>query len=207
MKAIARTLIAIAAGAVVIVPFMRQHPPVSPPRKQSVQVNASPASSNAGVNKAEVGADTWHYRPAPATRQVQQAVDDIIRRHKGLTKEQLQRIPELNKLMDRFIAVMNMPGMQEEINQRLAAIPPVKRSQHGTVRMDFEMLDDAHGRAWLEAAVSEDPQLIEDWILNTLDGAIFEFAFDPDLERTSNGVSVMSAPEPESSAPQNPKSP
>lgn len=33
----------------------------------------------------------------------------------------------------------------------------------------------------VEAAVSEDTQRMEDWLLNTLDGAIFEFAFDPSL--------------------------
>ncbi|HRH99041.1 MAG TPA: hypothetical protein PLB55_24080, partial [Prosthecobacter sp.] len=104
---------------------------------------------------------------------------------------QLQRSPELNKLMNRFINVINSPGMQVKLEQRIAAMPPVKGAQQGMLRMDFEMLDDAHGRAWLEAAVSDDPQRIEDWILNTLDDAIFEFAFDPDLERTSNGVSLQ----------------
>ncbi len=125
------------------------------------------------------------------TRQVQLIVDDYIRRHKGMTKQQLQRSPELNKLMNRYINVMNTPEMQAKLEQRIAAIPPVKGSQQGMLRMDFDMLDDAHGRAWLEAAVSDDPQRIEDWILNTLDDAIFEFAFDPELERTSNGVSLQ----------------
>ena len=81
--------------------------------------------------------------------------------------------------------------MQAKMEQRIAAIPPVKGSQQGTLKMDFDTLDDAHGRAWLEAAVSDDPQRIEDWVLNTLDDAIFEFAFDPEMERTSNGVSLQ----------------
>ncbi|MDZ4401716.1 hypothetical protein [Prosthecobacter sp.] len=139
----------------------------------------------------EQDAETKHYRPAPVSAQVQQKVEAILRRHQGMTKEQLQRSAELNKLMDRFIAVLGTPEMQVKMEQRIAAIPPVKGAEHGTLKMDFDMLDDAHGRAWLEAAVSDDTQRIEDWVLNTLDGAIFEFAFDPALERTSNGVSVQ----------------
>jgi hypothetical protein len=46
-------------------------------------------------------------------------------------------------------------------------------------------------RAWLEAVVANDTQRIQDWMLNALDGTIFEFAFDPDLERTSNGVGLQ----------------
>ena len=52
----------------------------------------------------------------------------------------------------------------------------------------------SHGRAWLEAAVSNDPQRIQDWVLNTLDGAVFELAFDPSLGRTSGGVSIQPLP-------------
>lgn len=185
-----KTLIVIAAVVAIGMPFMLQRPPASLPKKQTAQVKAQPASSKANDEVTETGAVRRHYRPTPVTRQVQLLVDDYIRRHKGMTKEQLQRSPELNKLMNRYINAMNTPEMQAKLEQRIAAIPPVKGAQQGTLRMDFEMLDDAHGRAWLEAAVSDDPQRIEDWILNTLDDAIFEFAFDPELERTSNGVSL-----------------
>jgi len=185
-----KTLIVIAAVVAIGMPFMLQRPHTTLPKKQTAQVKAQPASSNATAEDPEAG-DRRHYRPAPVTRQVQLMVDDYIRRHKGMTKEQLQRSPELNKLMNRYINAMNTPEMQAKLEQRIAAMPPVKGAQQGMLRMDFEMLDDAHGRAWLEAAVSDDPQRIEDWILNTLDNAIFEFAFDPELERTSNGVSLQ----------------
>lgn len=141
----------------------------------------------------EQNAETKHYRPAPVSAQVQRTVDDIIRRHNGMTKEQLQRSPELNKLLDRFLAVMTTPDMEAKLEQRIAALPRSPGADQGMVRMDFNMLDDAHGRAWLEAAVSEDTQRMEDWLLNTLDGAIFEFAFDPSLDRTSEGVSITPA--------------
>jgi hypothetical protein len=157
-------------------------------------LKAKPASRDKKVTKTGAGADRPHYRPAPVSLQVQQKVDDIIRRYRGVTKEELQGNAELRKFMGRFIDVMNTPGTQEKMNKRIVAMPPVKGAQGGTLRMDFDMLDDAHGRAWLEAAVSNDPQRIEDWILNTLDDAIFEFAFDPGMEKTSNGVSLKQGP-------------
>lgn len=32
---------------------------------------------------------------------------------------------------------------------------------------------------------------MEEFVMNKLDGAIFEFAFDPTMEKTSEGVSVQ----------------
>ncbi len=56
-------------------------------------------------------------------------------------------------------------------------------------------LDAPESRAWLEAMFSEDTQQMEDFIMNKLDGAIFEFAFDPKMEQTGSGVTVKdSAP-------------
>lgn len=185
-----KTLIAVAAVVGISIPFMLQRQPATLPKKQTALVKAQPASSKAKDENAEPGADRRHYRPTRVTGQARQTVDAILRRHKGMTKQQLQRSAELNKLMNRFITVMNTPEMQAKLEQRIAAIP-VKGSQQGTLKMDFDTLDDARGTAWLEAAVSDDTQRIEDWILNTLDDAIFEFAFDPETERTSNGVSLQ----------------
>jgi hypothetical protein len=131
------------------------------------------------------------YRPDPVSREAKESVDDILRRHRGMSKEELQRSPELNKFMNRFIAVLNTPELAAKIEERIAALPPGKAGEQGMIRMDLDMLDDARGRAWLEAAVSEDSQRMEDWVLNTLDGAIFEFALDPEMERTSEGVSLQ----------------
>ena len=51
-------------------------------------------------------------------------------------------------------------------------------------------MDDPKGRAWLEAAVSMDPKLMEQWLINRFNGSIFEFAFDPTLKTTSEGISI-----------------
>jgi hypothetical protein len=57
-------------------------------------------------------------------------------------------------------------------------------------------LKDPEGRAWLEALFSEDPQRMEDYIFNKLDGAIFELAFDPTIEQAGNGVTVKGSEAP-----------
>lgn len=196
-----KVLLAIAVVAAISVPIALHRSPDIPPVTKAAMVSAQPVVKEKRGVTTESTTGTRRYRPAPVSGPARQTVDDIIRRHQGLTKQQLQRSAELNKLMNRFIAVLGTPEMQMKMEQRIAALPPVKDSQHGTLKMDFDTLDDAHGRAWLEAAVSDDSQRIEDWILNTLDDAIFEFAFDPDLERTSNGVSVQPATPTQSETP------
>jgi hypothetical protein len=67
----------------------------------------------------------------------------------------------------------------------------VKGIERGT--LDFEFLDDLttpSARAWLEAALSDDPQHAQDYLMNLLDGAIFELALDPTTETTTDGLTV-----------------
>jgi hypothetical protein len=42
----------------------------------------------------------------------------------------------------------------------------------------------------LEAALSEEPERARDYMMNLLDGAVFEFALDPDVETTTDGLTV-----------------
>lgn len=199
MTTTTKLLIATAAVAVISVPIVLQKSSVPQSTKKAAQVEKVMVSKQDSVAKKAPEDGKRHYRPAPVSRQVRQTVEAIMQRHKGMTKAELMKSAELNQLMNRFIAVIEKPEAESKLMQRLAAMPK-QLGEGGTLRMDFELLDDAHGRAWLEAAVSNDDQLIEDWILNTLDDAIFEFAFDPDLERTSNGVSLQPSPSQSKSA-------
>jgi hypothetical protein len=81
----------------------------------------------------------------------------------------------------------------------------VKGSEHGTLSFGLQDLSSPNARAWLEAALSDDPQPAQDYVMNLLDGAIFEFAFDPTAESTSGGVIVKGAVSAE--RPENSKSP
>ncbi|MDB6004375.1 MAG: hypothetical protein JWR15_1362 [Prosthecobacter sp.] len=194
MSTTTKILLATAAVAVISVPVARYQWPSQWPSQWTSQhaVSAKPVTPVQAAMHAKLapGSGAPHYRPAPVSNQTRQEVDAILRRHKGLTKEQLKKSTELNQLMDRFIAVTSTPEIQAQVAQRIAAMPT--KGRNGTLTMEYEMLDNATGRAWLEAVVANDTQRMEEWVLNTLDGAIFEFAFHPDLERTSNGVRLQS---------------
>lgn len=177
------------AGAMISVPLMTQPGQSPAPRSASVPV---PAPAKTKAAEAEPPAERPHYRPAPVSPRVRDTVDAILRRHKGMTAKQVEQSAELNDLGERFIAMISTPQMEARIAERVAVLEPMKADAKGRrmLRMDFNMLDNAQGRAWLEAVVAEDAERVQDYVINTLDDAIFEFGFDPALERTSNGVSM-----------------
>lgn len=170
------------------------------PQPQKTAPLTAHAQSPAAQATAKVD-EPKRFRPAPVSAIDEQKVEAIIRRHKGMTKEQLSQSAELNQLLNRFIAVMENSETNTKIEDALELLQATKPGKNGMIRMDFQFLDDPHGRAWLEAAVSNDPQRIRDWVLNTLDGAVFEFALEPSLERTSGGVSVHPRPAEKAHAP------
>lgn len=194
MSTTTKILLAATAAAVLTVPVALQQWPVKNPRQQMAPAKPPVQVQQAAAGPPRPAAGPRHYRPAPVSAKTRQTVDAILKRHAGMSAAQLKKSKELNQLMDRFIAVMSAPDFQSRFEERIAALPA--KGERGMVTMNFNLLDDAKSRAWLEAAVSEDEELMQEWVLNTLDDAIFEFAFDPDLERTSNGVSVLPKPAP-----------
>lgn len=75
MTTATKAIITVATVVVIIVPFMLHRPLVALPKIQNTQMMAQPSSSEANVAKDETGAEERHYRPAPVTCQVRQAVD------------------------------------------------------------------------------------------------------------------------------------
>ncbi|WP_395745144.1 RNA polymerase sigma factor [Prosthecobacter sp.] len=189
------------AAAALSLPLMQEPLPPHPPAEAR---RPAPRVTPVVQGKPEPAAVSArpHYRPPAVSPQVQQKVDAMLKRFAGMKKGQAQESEELNALLDRVIsATTNDPEFSEEMEKRASALPRTDTKK--LLRIDFDIFDGARGRAMLEAAVSNDPKLMRDWFLNTLDGAIFEFAFDPNLERTSNGVSLEAPPQqqPAASAP------
>ena len=154
--------------------------------QQTVQTSAKTPARSKAPEAIQADSDPRHYRPPSVSIQTQRAVDDILKRLKGMSQEDKKNDAELNDLMDRFHKVISTPLIATKVTERIAALSA--KGQRGNVTMSFDMLDNATGRAWLEATVANDESLMEAWVLNTLDGAVFEFAFDPSLERSSSGV-------------------
>ncbi len=124
-------------------------------------------------------------------------VDDFIRRYKDASPEKLQKSGELAPFMERMTQMLEVPEFQSEMEKRIDAIKVARGQEHGSLNIGFGKLGDPESRAWLEAMFSDDSDLLQKYILNKLDGAIFEFAFDPTLENAGNGVTVQgSAPPP-----------
>jgi hypothetical protein len=140
-----------------------------------------------------------HYRPAPVSKEVSTGVDAILRRHAGMSKEELMQSQELLSLMNRMVAVMNRPEALQRIQKAVEEVQAVTGFQgNNNMTIDwFESLDDAKGRAWLEAAASNDPKLMEEWVINRFKGSVFEFAADPDLKKSSEGLSIAPSKPPE----------
>lgn len=152
---------------------------------------APPAASAEAVPKEEP--KPKHYRPRQVSEAVRRKVDDFIRRYKDASPEELNKSGELAPLMKRFEQVMNTPEFLSEMGKRIEAIKAARGQEHGMLNIGFGKLGDAESRAWLEAMFSDDADLLQEYFLNKLDGAIFEFAFDPTLENAGNGVTVKGA--------------
>lgn len=134
-----------------------------------------------------------HFRPEPITSAQQQTVEAIIRRHRGQTSDQLKQSGELQELMRRSMALVDLesPEMRSKLEQAVDDIHTATGAGHVSLDIGFGMIDEPKGRAWLEAAVAMDAQRMKDWIIKCFDGSIFEFSITPGLTQSSDGISVM----------------
>ncbi len=137
-----------------------------------------------------------HYRPRQVSEAVRRKVDAFIRRYKDAPPEEMMKSEEVTSMTQRFEHMMDTPGFQSEMLKRMDAIKAARGQEHGMLMIGSGKLDEPESRAWLEAMFSDDADLLQGYILNKLDGAIFEFAFDPTLENAGNGVTVQGAPAP-----------
>ena len=174
--------------------FIQRAPVPKPPSvaKPPLPVMAPP-KENASIAEA---VEPRHYRPPPVSAAVRRKVDDFIRRYKDVPPAELRKNEEVREMMAGFMEGLNTPEFQRKFDERIAAIKSAKGVEHGTLQIESENLTDPEGRAWLEALFSEDPQRMEDYIFNKIDGAIFELAFDPTMEKTESGVTVKPAAAP-----------
>jgi hypothetical protein len=204
MKTSKIALATLAVAAALTPPLLLLHKAgVSPQPAQAVQpVKSSlptPTASQPKKNKATNAAPPAHlYQPPPVSAEVSRKVDALIRHCRGMTREQLVQDEEINRLMEALArrADLNSPEMRSKMDEMVKNLQAVTGIQHGTVQMDLGEPDSPEFRALLEAIYSEDPQRAQDWFLQRVAGATFEFSVNPNLERTSDGVSLACAPSP-----------
>ena len=190
-----RILLLVAGLFIALVWFNRQPTRAKPgtvaEKKTAPTQSAAPAAS---VNTAlSEQPQPKHYRPRQVSEAVRRKVDAFISRYKDASPQEMNRSEEMTSMMERFTQMLDRPDFQSEMEKRMDAIKVARGQEHGMLTIGSGKLGDPESRAWLEAMFSEDAELMQEYILNKLDGAIFEFAFDPTLENAGNGVTVKGA--------------
>jgi RNA polymerase sigma factor (sigma-70 family) len=188
MTATTKALLITGAIAAATLPFVLHHP-----ANKSLATNAPKTVRQATpeITAVPQGANQpKHFRPATMPESVRREADGVAARHRGMTKEQFEQSAEIKQLGQRFFRHLEPPEFQKKVQQAIEALKAVKGIEHGTLNFDLHDLTSPNARAWLEAALSDDPQPAQDYVMNLLDGAVFEFAFDPSSDSTSDGLTV-----------------
>jgi RNA polymerase sigma factor (sigma-70 family) len=211
MKATQIVITAAAAATLVGIPVFLYHHRAEEPVKPTAAKPASkaPAASGfarAGKMKAR-GAATApkHFRPGPVTEEVRLKVDALVQRCGNMSEQELMQDPEMQELMEDFIRLIGSAGasppprLEQAFTDLMAAkganLPDLENTSGPPgIAMNFlkpGALKEPLARSWIEASMSNDPKRVQDWVLNRLEGAIFEFAIDPGLDQSSEGVSFL----------------
>ena len=188
MTATTKALLITGAIAAATLPFVLHHP-----ANKSLATNAPKTVRQATPEIPAVPQGTdqpKRYRPVTMPESVRRKADGVAARHRGMTKEQFEQSAEIKQLGERFGRHLEPPEFQKKVQQAIEALKAVKGIEHGTLNFDLHDLTSPNARAWLEAALSDDPQPAQDYVMNLLDGAVFEFAFDPSSDSTSDGLTV-----------------
>ena len=188
MTATTKALLITGAIAAATLPFVLHHP-----ANKSLATNAPKTVRQATPEIPAVPQGTdqpKRYRPVTMPESVRRKADGVAARHRGMTKEQFEQSAEIKQLGERFGRHLEPPEFQKKVQQAIEALKAVKGIEHGTLNFDLHDLTSPNARAWLEAALSDDPQPAQDYVMNLLDGAVFEFALDPSSDSSSDGLTV-----------------
>lgn len=188
MTAITKALLITGAIAAATLPFVLHHP-----ANKSLATNAPKTvrQETSEITAVPQGANQpKHFRPAAMPESVRRKADGVAARHRGMTKEQFEQSAEIKQLGERFGRHLEPPEFQKKVQQAIEALKAVKGIEHGTLNFDLHDLTSPNARAWVEAALSDDPQPAQDYVMNLLDGAVFEFALDPSSDSSSDGLTV-----------------
>jgi hypothetical protein len=188
-----------AAAAVLISPpllYLRKGDTLSGKSKIVPPVKATDAAAARTPTAKVHAAATASARPElpPVSENVRFKVDGILRRHRGLSKAEMLRTEEMQQIIDSFcnkVDASDPDTLRKSLQARdilceakgLPAVP-------GCIVLHTGDPDSVEFRAWMEAAVSDDSRHAQVWMLNRLEGAVFEFVIDPTLEQSSGGISL-----------------
>jgi len=192
MTATTKTLLAIAATtALVAVPliYQQQHKPAP-------VIAAKPAPRDSPVKTARLADSSTPSISQNTKPELSQTArikaEAFIRNHRGLSPDALLQSPEIAIFNENWQRLMNSFSPRD--NQRMQDAQDTFVAINGKksgLNLTLRNVDDPASREMIEAAFSDDPAYVADWLLRKLDAATFETAISPGVSETSEGVKII----------------
>jgi RNA polymerase sigma factor (sigma-70 family) len=192
MTATTKTLLAIAATtALVAVPliYQQQHKPAP-------VIAAKPAPRDSPVKTARLADSSTPSISQNTKPELSQTArikaEAFIRNHRGLSQDALLQSPEIAIFNENWQRLMNSFSPRD--NQRMQDAQDTFVAINGKksgLNLTLRNVDDPASREMIEAAFSDDPAYVADWLLRKLDAATFETAICPGVSETSEGVKII----------------
>ena len=116
----------------------------------------------------------------------------FIRNHRGLSQDALLQSHEIAIFNENWQRLMNSFSPRD--NQRMQDAQDTFVAINGKksgLNLTLRNVDDPASREMIEAAFSDDPAYVADWLLRKLDAATFETAISPGVGETSEGVKIV----------------
>jgi RNA polymerase sigma factor (sigma-70 family) len=187
-----KTLLAIAATtALVTVPliYQQQHKPAP-------VIAAKPAPRDSPVKTArlaDLSTPSISQNTKPELSETARIkAEAFIRNHRGLSQDVLLQSPEIAIFNENWQRLMNSFSPRD--NQRMQDAQDTFVAINGKksgLNLTLRNVDDPASREMIEAAFSDDPAYVADWLLRKLDAATFETAISPGVSETSEGVKII----------------
>ena len=116
----------------------------------------------------------------------------FIRNHRGLSQDALLQSPEIAIFNENWQRLMNSfsPRDNQRIQDAQDTFVAINGKKSG-LNLTLRNVDDPASREMIEAAFSDDPAYVADWLLRKLDAATFETAISPGVSETSEGVKII----------------
>ena len=192
MTATTKTLLAIAATtALVTVPliYQQQHKPAP-----VIAAKAAPRDSPVKtVRLADSSTPSISQDTKPELSETARIkAEAFIRKHRGLSQDALMQSPEITIFNENWQRLMNSFSPRD--NQRMQDAQDTFVAINGKksgLNLTLRNVDDPASREMIEAAFSDDPAYVADWLLRKLDAATFETAISPGVGETSEGVKIV----------------
>jgi hypothetical protein len=183
----------LAIGALSALLYKQRHKPASvmaaKPAPQDSPVNSPVNTSRlADSSTPSISQDT-----KPELSQTARIkAEAFIRNHRGLSQDALLQSPEIAIFNENWQRLMNSfsPHDNQRIQDAQDTFVAINGKKSG-LNLTLRNVDDPASREMIEAAFSDDPAYVADWLLRKLDAATFETAISPGVSETSEGVKII----------------